>query len=442
MTNNIIDVHTHILPKYIPNWEQQFGYPGFIGLEEIKDENTDDRQMMKGDIFFRRIQCNCFDPIRRIDDIAKSNVKIQVLSTVPVMFNYWAKPDDCLITSQYINDDIAKVCKENPARFIGLGTLPMQDVDLACKELKRCMQELNLKGVEIGTNINGKNIDDNIFHVFWKLVEELDAVVFVHPWDMLGKERLQNDWLEWLIGMPFETNIAICRMIFGGIYKKFPKIKVYYAHGSGSFIGTLARIQKGYVCRPDLFLQECNPEDYLKYIMVDSLTHDDDMLLKLLKHLGPNNIMIGSDYPFPLGELDPIGKSVNKMNFITNEIRDNIMFKNACRIFKLDVNILNEYDNNQDQDQHQHQDQDQDLIHRCITPIIIDVKQDIQKIISDPILYSHKISIGLLTLMLQQFCNAYYNNKSVVDNKIYDDMVNVLKKRDSKNVFLTHKIIY
>ena len=412
----MIDVHTHILPPYIPNWESKFGYPGFIGLEDIKDEATTDKKMMKGDRFFRRVQCNCFDHGSREVDMIKSSVSMQVLSTVPAMFNYWAKPQDCLETSRYINDHIARVCSANPDKFIGLGTIPMQDVDLACEELKRCVIVLKLKGVEIGTHINEKNLDDEMFEPFWKCVEELGAVVFVHPWDMMGGQRLEKHWLSWLVSMPTESAAAISCMIFGGVYKRYPNLKVYYAHGGGSFIGILARIQQGYICRPDLFPEQCDPKNYLKHIMVDSLTHDPDMLQLLLKHIGPDNVMIGSDYPFPLGEPDNVGKAVKNLLLKREdglELRRKIFYQNACKFFNIDISTFNSQ----------------------TSESITKLSSYINEIILNPVQYCNTLTNATLGLVLAKLCKVYYDNNPYVDNTTYDTMVDNLRTRDANNTF-------
>ena len=168
------------------------------------------------------------------------------------MFNYWAKPQDCYEISQLLNDDIAEAVKANPKKFIGLGTLPLQSPELTIQELRRCMLELGFSGVQIGTHVNEWNLDaPELFPVFEE-AERLGAAIFVHPWDMLAPERMQDYWSPWLIGMPTETTIAICSMIFGGVFERLPNLKVCFAHGGGSFPGTLGRIEHGYKVRPDL----------------------------------------------------------------------------------------------------------------------------------------------------------------------------------------------
>ena len=204
--------------------------------------------MMIGDRVFREITDNVWDPRRRIEEMERSGVSTQVLSTVPVMFSYWAKPADTLDLSRLLNDRIAEVVREYPTQFAGLGTIPLQDVDLAARELERCVGELGLRGVEIGTHVDAneychgpdcRNLDHRSLDVVWKTAEQLDAAIFVHPWDMIGRERMPKYWLPWLVGMPAETSLAICSMIFGGVFERFPKLRVAFAHGGGAFPGTL-----------------------------------------------------------------------------------------------------------------------------------------------------------------------------------------------------------
>lgn len=324
-----IDFHTHIIPSDIPDFKQKFGYGGFITLQDM-----DDGKMMIKDTGenFRYIKCNCYDAKERLYECDKYNVGKQVLSTVPIMFSYWAKAEHTAEICVFLNDHIADVVKSNPDRFIGLGTLPMNDVLLAIKELDRCILQLGLKGVEIATNINGKNLDDPIFFPLYKRMEQLKIVIFIHPWNMATSDRTNKYWLDWLVGMPFETDIAICSMIFGGIFEKFPNLKVVFSHGGGSFIATLGRIQKGFDVNPSLFPNKCSPRKYLKNIYVDSLVHDQDMLNKLVKELGSDHILYGTDYPFPLGE-PYVENSIIKNNNIDENDKQNILWRNAHKLF-------------------------------------------------------------------------------------------------------------
>jgi len=307
-----IDIHTHILPEHIPNFKERFGYGGFIHLDHHKPCCA---RMLRDDHFFREVESNCWDPKTRMHECDLHRVNMQVLSTVPVMFSYWAKPEDGLAVSEFLNDHIAGIVKDYPDRFIGLGTLPMQSPKFAIKELERCMKDLGMAGVQIGSNVNQLNLDDPQFFDVFQAAQDLGAAVFVHPWEMFGQEHIQKYWLPWLVGMPAETTRAICSLIFGGVLERLPNLRIAFAHGGGSFPLTLGRIRHGFDCRPDLVAID-NPHDpakYLSQIYFDGLVHDEAALKYLIDFAGIDKIALGSDYPFPLGELQP-GKLINSMN--------------------------------------------------------------------------------------------------------------------------------
>ena len=299
-----IDLHTHILPRDWVDLEQRYGYGGFVRLEHHAPGRA---RMIKNQACFREITDNSWDPQRRIEECDAHGVDVQVLSTVPVMFSYWARPEHALDLSRILNDHIAGVVGDHPKHFVGLGTIPMQDPDRAIEELERCVSELGLAGVQIGSHVNGWNLDQpELFPVFSRAAE-LGAAVFVHPWDMLAQERMGKYWLRWLVGMPTETALAICSMIFGGVFERLPALRVAFAHGGGSFPGTLGRIAHGFDVRPDLCATDnrVSPRHYLDRFFVDSLVHDATALRYLVQLMGPSRIALGSDYPFPLGENVP-----------------------------------------------------------------------------------------------------------------------------------------
>lgn len=307
-----IDIHTHIIPEQLPKFKEKFGYGGFISLDHHKPCCA---RMMIDDRFFREIQDNCWDARTRIKECDHQHIDVQVLSTIPVMFSYWAKPQDALDVSMYLNDHIATIVHDYPKRFIGLGTIPLQAPDLAIKELERCMQ-IGLRGVQIGSHVNDWNLDaPELFPVF-EAAEAMGAAIFVHPWDMMGKEKMSKYWLPWLVGMPAETSLAICSMIFGGIFERLPKLKVAFAHGGGAFPSSIGRIEHGFHVRPDLVAvdNKVNPRKYLDKFYLDTLVHDPMMLDFLMKLMGPTQLALGTDYPFPLGELEP-GKLIASMPY-------------------------------------------------------------------------------------------------------------------------------
>ena len=324
-----IDVHAHILPEHLPNLKERYGYgDDFVYLDHYQPGRAN---MMKADgTFFRAIDEQCWDPKAIIRHMDKHGVQMMALSTVPVLFYYWAKPEHTHEWSRYINDHLGQIQRDYPSRFVGLGTLPMQDVTRAVEELTRCKHELGLPGVEIGSHIESRNLDDEYYYPFYEAAEKLGMCIFVHPWDMMGQEKMPKYFLPWLVGMPAETSLAICSMMFGGIFDKFPKLRVLFAHGGGCFPATLGRIAHGYHARPDL----CNvhhisdPHTYVKRFYIDSLVHDDDTLRFLLKLFGPERIALGSDFPFPLGDLEH-GRFIELMKDLDDQTKEQILSKTA-----------------------------------------------------------------------------------------------------------------
>jgi aminocarboxymuconate-semialdehyde decarboxylase len=324
-----IDVHAHILPENMPNLKDKYGYGNeFIYLDHFQPGRAN---MMKADgTFFRAIDELCWNPESIIEHMDKHDVELMALSIVPVLFYYWAEPKHTLEWAQYYNNHVSKIQETYPTRFVGLGTLPMQDINLACQELSRCKHELNLPGIEIGTHIEHRNLDDEYYYPFYETAEKLGMCIFVHPWDMMGQDRMPKYFLPWLIGMPAETSLAICSMLFGGIFDKFPKLRVLFAHGGGCFPQTIGRISHAYHARPDL----CNvhkvdePRNYSDKFYIDSLVHDDDTFAFLLKMFGAGKIAMGSDFPFPLGDLEH-GKFIELMKDIDEETKIKLLRNTA-----------------------------------------------------------------------------------------------------------------
>jgi aminocarboxymuconate-semialdehyde decarboxylase len=383
----MIDVHTHILPppEQWPDLSDRFGYAGWIALEAIRDgagkcgcakmlrveQGQDGRAGIGPDgkratTFFREIGPNCWDPSTRIAEmeawerghIASAGPMVQVLSTVPVMFGYWARPEHTLELSRWLNDHIASVCRAQPRRFVGLGTIPMNAPKLAIRELERCVRELGMAGVQIGSNINGKDLGEPEFAEIFAAAQELDACVFVHPWEMLCgpapsgtalpggvprppemSPRLRKYWAAWLIGMPAETALAMHSVLSSGLLDRLPRLRIGFAHGGGSFPGTIGRIDHGSHARPDLCQTDSKitPRSRLRAgsrpaaFYVDSLVHDEGALRMLIDLIGPERIMLGSDYPFPLGEDRP-GELILSMKGTTDAARS-LMLQGAAAEF-------------------------------------------------------------------------------------------------------------
>ncbi len=329
-----IDIHTHILPKNLPELRERYGYGGFIRLEH---DGCGCARMMRDGEFFREVEDNVWDAPTRVIECDAHRVDVQVLSTVPVMFSYWAKPEHTHDLSKLLNDDMAGVVASAPHRFVGLGTIPMNAPERAAKELERCVRELGFRGAQIATHINGVNLDDEQFYPVWEAAQDLDAAIFVHPWDMMGQSQLPRFWLPWLVSMPAETTRAICSLMMGGVLERFPKLRFAFAHGGGSFPGTLGRITHGFEMRPDLCQTHTQtpPAELLRRIYIDSLVHDRKTLEFVVDLFGAEQIALGTDYPFPLGELDP-GKLIETTVSFSPEQKERMLSGTALEWLGVD----------------------------------------------------------------------------------------------------------
>jgi aminocarboxymuconate-semialdehyde decarboxylase len=329
-----IDMHTHIIPRELPDWTTKFGYGDFIYLKHREDRKAD---MMQGGRFFRTIEENCWDEQIRVDDYAQFETQVQVVCTIPVLFSYWAKPKDCLELSEFLNDHIADLVHRYPKNYIGLGTIPMQDAELAIQELER-IKKIGLVGIQIGSNINDKNLSEPEFFPIFEACQRLGLAVMIHPWQMMGFDSMRKYWLPWLVGMPAETSRAACSLIFGGVLERLPNLRLCLSHAGGSFLPTLGRIEHGFNCRPDLVAIDnpINPREYVGKFWVDCITHDIDLLKYILKMQGSKRVCLGTDYPFPLGDLE-IGKFIEESD-LSKEVIEDIFANSTLEWLNLDKN--------------------------------------------------------------------------------------------------------
>lgn len=304
-----IDIHAHYLPRDWPDLAKKYGEERFPVIHHTDDGR---HRIYKDGRFFREIWSKTWDAQERIDDYARFGVQVQVISTVPVMFSYWAKPHHALELHQALNDHMAETCCAHPRHYAGICTVPLQSPRLAVQELERCIDQLGLQGVQIGSHVHGPNgahwnLDAPELFPFFEAAADLGAAILVHPWDMMGTDTMPKYWLPWLVGMPAEQSRAACSLVFGGVLERLPKLKVCMAHGGGAFPYTIGRIEHGFNMRPDLVATDNphNPRDYLGKMYFDSWVADSRALEYLIDTCGIERVMLGTDYPFPLGEQEP-----------------------------------------------------------------------------------------------------------------------------------------
>ena len=323
-----IDFHTHVLPRDWPDLAERYGDPRWPRLEH---QDACSARIMVGGEEFRRVTDRLYAVERRLADMEAHGIERQVLSTVPVMFSYWARPDRTREMARYLNEHIASVVAERPDRFDGLGTVPLNDPALAVAELERCVLELGLAGVEIGTNIAGVELDDPALEPFFGRAAELGAIVFVHPWQVIGADRLRRYHFLYTVAMPAETSFALGAMLFGGVLDRAPGLKVVFAHGGGSTPYIIGRMERGWNVSPAARERLAQPpSEVLLRCHFDSLTWDPPSLELLVRRVGAERVVLGSDYPFVMGE-DRAGEVVDA-SALTDAQRQAVLGGTAARL--------------------------------------------------------------------------------------------------------------
>ncbi|MFC3040483.1 amidohydrolase family protein [Virgibacillus xinjiangensis] len=326
-----IDFHTHIISEEFLNLAEKYGDDRWPVLEKTCDCGA--KIMIKGKNF-REITNHAWDADERIKDMDKEGIDIQVLSPIPVTFSYWADPEQGLEMARFQNDFISSTVSEHPTRLMGLGTVPLQDVDAAIEEMERAINELGLKGIEIGSNVNGKNLDDPELERFFKAANDKKIPLFVHPWQTVGKERMPRHNFMYMVGMPSETALAAGSIIMSGMLDRYPDLKICFAHGGGSLPYLLPRMDKGWTVWPQIRKTEHPPSHYAKQLYYDSLVYEEDNLQFMIDKFGVDQIIAGSDYPFLLREA-PSGKVVDRVDSLNEEEKAKIHGLNALKFLNV-----------------------------------------------------------------------------------------------------------
>ncbi|MDQ1003270.1 aminocarboxymuconate-semialdehyde decarboxylase [Neobacillus niacini] len=331
-----VDFHTHIIPENFPDFSTKYQNDKWPILQPTCSCGAN--IMVAGKVF-REVTNQVWSPEKRIIDMEKENVDLQVLSPIPVTFSYWAPIEEAEIMARFQNDFIAETVAQHPTKFIGLGTVPVQNVESAIRELDHCVHKLGLKGIEIGTNINGKNLDDESLTDFFAMCEKWNVPIFVHPWETLGSDRFTKHNLMYTVGMPSETALAASSLILGGVIDKFPGLKICFSHGGGSLPYILPRLDHGWNVWPHLQLTEQPPSFYAKKFFYDSIVNDPVNIKFLVEKFGAEQVIMGSDYPFLLRETPP-GKIIDDTLSLTADQKRAMLGENALRFLNIPVNQL------------------------------------------------------------------------------------------------------
>jgi aminocarboxymuconate-semialdehyde decarboxylase len=322
-----IDIHSHHVPRGWPDLTADAG-PDALWL---RVESEAEAMIMLGSREFRRIGANSWDAATRLSDMDADGVGIQVVSPTPVFFQYGLPGPEAERVCRVFNDLALEVVAPAPERLLPFCQVPLQDADAACREVERCVANGH-RGVEIGNHVGDLDLDSEGVVTFLQHCASLGIPVFVHPWDMPSSPR-SNRWMaQWLTGMPAETHLSILALILGGVFDRIDeRLRICFAHGGGSFPFWLGRVENAWHRRNDVVgTSEHPPSHYLDRFHVDSVVFDERALRLLVDTVGVERVMVGSDYPYPLGER-PVGAVVRRSDFLTDTDRDLVLRGNAVR---------------------------------------------------------------------------------------------------------------
>ena len=305
MTAAAIDIHTHIVPAEFPAYAGKHDAQRWPQMAPIDCGHAN---VMIGAKVFRRVEDYCWDGARRIEAMARMGITHQVLSPMPELLSYWLHPEDALSLGRYINDQIAAMVERAPERFFALGTVPLQDPELAAREVERLMKGGKFRGVEIGTNVNGTPIGDPRFAPFFAAAEEHGAAVFVHALHPAGQERLVGPaQVTNLVGFPCENAFGIASLLTGGMLERHPRLRLAFSHGGGAFALVLKRLTHGWnIYKPVRERIKEPPAELARRLYYDTLVYDSATLAFLIATFGIRQLCLGSDFPFDIHDRKPL----------------------------------------------------------------------------------------------------------------------------------------
>jgi len=295
-----IDIHAHFVPAESLKVASEIG--NRHGMELGRNERGREIVTRDGKPFLTQLKAEFSDLDLRLSIMDSQGVDMQALSPASTYFFYWMAAEESLEYAQWLNDRLADAVAKYPTRLVALGSVPMQDSAKAVGELERAVTKLGLRGVEIATNINGRYFDDPAFNPFWEAAQTLDALIFVHPNQVVGADRMKEFNLANLIGNPTDTSLAFAKLIFSGVLERYPRLKFLLAHAGGFLPYTWGRLDRGYRIQDSAAAKIPKPPgEYVKLLNFDTITHSTMALEYLVANFGADHVVLGSDYPYDMG---------------------------------------------------------------------------------------------------------------------------------------------
>ena len=323
-----VDIHAHWYPA---EWLKLFAQDG--AAEGAKLERSAQGYSLRTERLANAFDDRFVDLGSRLEAMDRIGVDVHALSlTTPMV--YWASPGLGLALSQAFNDAAAAAHARHPTRFVGLAMLPMQAPELALPELERAAKLPGMRGLYLATNVNGTELDDKRFWTIYAKAEELGWPVFLHPVDTIGRERTGRYYLRNLLGNPYDTGVAAASLIFGGVLDAFPRLEVNLPHAGGALPGLVGRLDHGTRVRPELAHMKRLPSEYLRRFTYDTIGHDDRINLNLVRLVGADRVLLGSDYCFDMGLADPVA-TVARLDALGAEERELIFGQTAAKLLRL-----------------------------------------------------------------------------------------------------------
>ncbi|WP_432261795.1 amidohydrolase family protein [Cupriavidus sp. TMH.W2] len=327
----VVDIHSHFFP---PITRAEAAALDPVAAPWLRPDGAGNGMIMTGDTPFRPVYSALWDPARRIEEMDRHGVDIQLMCATPVMFGYHYPVQTAVPWSQRMNDYAMELCAYRPERLRALAQVPLQDIDAACREASRA-KSIGHVGVQIGNHMGERDLDDEGLVTFLTHCAQESVPVLVHPWDMMGAPRMKKWMLPWLVSMPAETQLGILSLILSGAFERIPRsLRLCFAHGGGSFAFLLGRVENAWRHR-DIVREDCPnpPSSYVDRFYVDSAVFDPRALKLLVDTMGEARVMLGSDYPYPLGE-QQVGELIRRTE-LTAPARRRLLGGNACEFFAL-----------------------------------------------------------------------------------------------------------